>query len=511
MKKYIFHQGKKEVANNSILMSGNNTLIRGIGGCQEIPVIKRTNNKTATIGIVANIHNRSGRTAWRWLGRFLPIIVFCAFVLFSGANEAKAEVSPCDTANPICSNWTPWYPDSYWCDISSEEHWPYGSFKCPIQIFFRSRECLDNMWIHEYEITGYHIDFGYRIWVFPYGWIYPCREAMDLLKGNSSDVSLNNNELMLNLFKKVNLATFEEAYEIAGPNFSPCNPSKNNPNRPHVNIVTNIATCQGSCVTLGPYPLPLPKPLPDTTTHPPDVIIIYGDTFELTHPPIELLAEMYDAPLTGDNAIIIEDIDSDGVEEFNNYVQFEINPLIPEQDFKIPVLTASELRSVTTYHKCIADFCCAYKLTLCIDNNGNISTSEEWISEVSACACEVANSTNPVTSFDCVPGRWKNVYPCTLNGCAATPSQPFLNIASSMLDRISPNPTSNYLDVSLKDVCTNITAEVVDLDGKLLFKLDFENAKDFRINFPFVLPNGTYSLLLNADGKHSTTNFVITK
>jgi len=81
----------------------------------------------------------------------------------------------------------------------------------------------------------------------------------------------------------------------------------------------------------------------------------------------------------------------------------------------------------------------------------------------------------------------------------------------SLLEQISPNPTSNYLDVVLSNVCEKIIAEVVDLEGKSLFIIEFENKKDFRINFPINLPNGIYSLLLNVNNKRSTTNFIISK
>jgi hypothetical protein len=149
-------------------------------------------------------------------------------------------------------------------------------------------------------------------------------------------------------------------------------------------------------------------------------------------------------------------------------------------------------------------------MNICQEDNGNAKLHNKVIEGNVPQLC-VDEAPTPVSV--CPPSVIPPLlYPCVSN-CEPGVIAEITNIASenSMLDRISPNPTSNYLDVSLKDVCTNITTEVVDLDGKLLFKLDFENAKDFRINFPFVLPNGTYSLLLNADGKRSTTNFVITK
>jgi hypothetical protein len=75
--------------------------------------------------------------------------------------------------------------------------------------------------------------------------------------------------------------------------------------------------------------------------------------------------------------------------------------------------------------------------------------------------------------------------------------------------KIFPNPTSNYLDVGLNDVCEKIAVEVLDITGKSLFKMSFEGKKDFRINFPFALLNGSYRLRITADGQQSTTSFMI--
>lgn len=293
-----------------------------------------------------------------------------------------------------CDNWGDWNSGAVWLDIPSAPHnqWPMPirTFNCPIQVIFKWRECLTNPNIHQYQILSYAINFSYKIWIWPDGWIYPCREALDLLKGSSDDVSLRNNELLDNIFKNLVVALFNQFRSNLPPEvpYALCDEPDSIP----VQFITKSGACRGACRVQRP------------------ALYVNLDSldFEISIPPLGVLQNMYNIPSASMNSIQIAELDSLDLIDLNSYIQTEINSGILEDDYKLqPITMAKDAIIIITPIDCTPEYCCVYEITLCVDNNGNTQVSESRIGNIPDCIGKPS-----ITS--CPEGTFKVTYPCKI-------------------------------------------------------------------------------------------------
>ena len=339
------------------------------------------------------------------LKKIYKYIVFLIIICFFGVmNHTKAQPLPAECEDYIdsvyCSNWGEWHGASTWFDIPSAPHnqWPSQSrtFDCPIKVLYKWRQCLTNPYIHQCQILSYVVDLSYKVWIFNEGWIYPCKEAIDLLEGNSNDVTLRNNELLENIFKKLLVSQFDFFRSNLPPDFpyALCNSTDtSNPNVPPVQFIARKGACQGIC----------------RVQRPANIITIDGFQFEIGHPPAEIFAEWYGVPLTGDLAVQVVDLNSSELDTLNSYIQTEINNGILEQEYKLkPIVVPLDATIIITPIDCTPDYCCIYEITLCVDDDGNTQVTEQRTGNIPSCL-----GYPPLSS--CPEGTFKVVYPCKLN------------------------------------------------------------------------------------------------
>ena len=220
------------------------------------------------------------------------------------------------------------------------------------------------------------------------GWIYPCREALDLLKGSSDDVSLRNNEILDNIFKNLVVELFDQVRSGIPPGipYALCD----NPATDPVQFISKRGACQGVC----------------RVQRPPLYITLDSIPFGISTPPIGVIQNIYNASSVSSDSIQIAELDSLDLIDLNNYIQTEINSGILEDDYKLqPITMAKDAIIIITPIDCTPEYCCIYKITLCVDNNGNTQVYEERTGDIPEC-------TGYPSTSSCPEGTFKVTYPC---------------------------------------------------------------------------------------------------
>ena len=321
-------------------------------------------------------------------------IIIISSLLINFPIKAQTLISTCDEYIDIglCDNWSAWYASSAWINMPTAPHnqWPFSprTLNCPIQVFYKWRECYNNPYIKQIQILSYALNFSYKIWTWRDGWVYPCREALDLLKDSSGNVSLRNNEILDSIVKILVVDSFDQFRSGLPPElpYALCDNPSTNP----VEYIAKRGACRGACRVQRPS---IPFHLDSIP-------------FEVSTPPVGMLADMYGISSTSLDSIQVAELDSVDLIDLNSYIQTEINSGILENDYKLePIVIAKDAVIVLTPVDCTSDACCIYKLTLCVDNNGNTQVSEENIGSTPSC------SGFPPDTL-CPEGSFYSVYPC---------------------------------------------------------------------------------------------------
>ncbi|MBQ6269429.1 MAG: hypothetical protein IJK61_04810 [Bacteroidetes bacterium] len=310
--------------------------------------------------------------------------------------KAQPLTSICEQyiIDSVCSSWGQWYSGSVWIDMPSAPHnqWPFPirTFNCPIQVIFKWRQCQNDPNLHQYQILSYVLNLSYKIWIWPRGWIYPCREALDILKGSSDDVSLRNNEVLDNIFKNLVVQLFDQFRSDLPPGsqYALCD----NPNSNPVQFISKRGACQGSC----------------RVQRPALYITLDSIPFGISTPPLGVLQDIYNIPSNTLDSVQIAELDSLDLVDLNSYIQTEINSGIIEDDYKLqPITMAKDAIIIITPIDCTPEYCCIYKITLCVDNSGNTLVNEERTGDIPECIGYPDDSS-------CPEGTFHITYPCKI-------------------------------------------------------------------------------------------------
>ncbi len=129
----------------------------------------------------------------------------------------------------------------------------------------------------------------------------------------------------------------------------------------------------------------------------------------------------------------------------------------------------------------------------------------QWLENCDSVASLLVGQTSNILS---TPGGGNGSYAVivTINGCSDTSdciSYNFFGIEESalLLTSFHPNPVNNSINLSLNQSYQNLILELVNVQGKLVKRMNFQNGEmDLEIDLNF-LAKGTYILKLNADGK----------
>ena len=194
-----------------------------------------------------------------------------------------------------------------------------------------------------------NLDLGYKIWHLQSGgWVYPCREVLDILKGSKTEVSGFFNALYNRVYEDLLEVLFEEYFaaaealdeQLGGPyahyKHSPCDDTDpNNPwNKYAITVVTVNSSCQGACVTWG-YNKEL---------------VVFKDpiSLEFSNPLSTNISPEFLASTYGyDEGYSLQPLDTTDLADLNNYIQTEINPYIVEPEYKIGILSGSPKMTIT--------------------------------------------------------------------------------------------------------------------------------------------------------------------
>ncbi|MBQ6269811.1 MAG: hypothetical protein IJK61_06810 [Bacteroidetes bacterium] len=324
-------------------------------------------------------------------------IFFLVIFIFSISSTKAQPISVCDEYidTAYCSNWGEWHTAIEWFDIPSapRNQW-VSSINCPIQVLYKWRQCKDDPILVQYQILSYVIDFSYKVWIDSKGWIYPCREALDLFKGSADEVAIRNNEILDNIFKKILVSGFDYFRKDLDIPYALCNPDPNDLNTRPVPAIMRNGACQGMC----------------RIQRPADAITLdeYDNITSIAHPPVEAFANWYGVDT---NDIKIEELNSTDLSELNTYIQTEINSGIIEQEYKLqPIMTERDAIIIITPIDCTPDYCNIYELTLCVDDNGNTNLTERRTGITSGECSGYPNKSS------CPEGTFQVTYPCTFTG-----------------------------------------------------------------------------------------------
>jgi len=462
-----------------------------------------------------------------FLKRTLRVFTICALLsalAFSTNNvELKADdtipmsVEPCvdATLNGLCNSWTPWEDEILHTDFDSKWYtiWHLGprTFKCPVKINYRWRACLTDPYLRQYDIVGFTLDLSYKIWVIWHGWIYPCREGLEIFKGSEAAVSQNltslYDSLLLTILKNHYNYFFKYLDQIE-PNdttYIPCNS-----NTPSSVVISSKATCQAKCVVSN--------------------MKFTGYSYPEEY--IDFLRDFYSEPIAsgeeGENEnpiepIIVEALLPHEVDELNDYIQTEINPFIYENDFKLPVFAAGPditIKYIPCADNGISDFCCIDKYTICRDYKNNrtlkITHSIETGTIPSGC---LEGYTPPVTV--CPIGELPSViYRCTetCTGSSGPQTDPIIvteepiEITDITGVDIAPNPTNNGTILTFTVLTPgNLVVKLFNETGEELMELHNAYTKrgEFSKNFTMSkFSKGVYFMRIEHNGKIKMEKFI---
>ena len=450
---------------------------------------------------------------------FTAMAVF--FTIFF-TNNAKAKIDtiplsvpPCTNIVPDCSDWEDWQYHTREMKYDSHKHsnWPFGPkwFKCNTVIAYRVRQCKTNRYMHQYDVININLDLGYKIWHLQSGgWVYPCREALDILKGSKTEVSGFFNALYNRVYEDLLEVLFEEYFaaaealdeQLGGPyahyKHSPCDDTDpNNPwNKYAITVVTVNSSCQGACVTWGDN----------------KEFVVFKDpiSLEFSNPLSTNISPEFLASTYGyDEGYSLQPLDTTDLADLNNYIQTEINPYIVEPEYKIGILSGSPKMTITK-RPCSPDFCCVYKMNICQEENGDARLFNKVIEGDVPQAC----IDGDLTPLDlCPPSVIPPLpYPCVSNCVPAAPLQQTITETEGSINKIqiSPNPTTNETKLTFtasSEGQLNIT--LVNVDGQELLELHNAHieAGEFTKNISLLkFPAGIYYLRI----KHND-NIIVEK
>jgi hypothetical protein len=402
-------------------------------------------------------------------------------MMFFASSDAKANdtiqlsVPPCAYNVDGCTGWTNWAYFTRPMQYQSNAYWPNKFFNCNTLVTYRIRQCISNPNMHQIDIVSIELDLSYRVWyLFAGGWVYPCREALDILKGSAAEVSGLFNSLYNAIYEDIVEADYTMRFKIAEEldeiyagdlahfKHNPCKqPDPGNPwNVDLLTVVSVNASCQANCVTWSNNDSPVWYR--DSVGGPVIGPIEVGM-------PLQFLADKYSGGSL-DN-LIVEPLDSAGLSDLNDYIQTEINPYILEEEHQVPILFGLPRMKITKL-PCTEDFCCVYTMNVCQDEDGNAFLYNKMITGMVPDEC-VNNTTIPIAF--CPPSYLPPIpYPCNSNCTPTIFQSPDVSIdeENTTIINIYPNPTSKLInfDVPIDQVLNNL--ELFDINGNLLCKFN---------------------------------------
>lgn len=407
----------------------------------------------------------------------MSALLFVIIATFAVSNVAKANDTtitiPLDLCSDAmleteyCSDWSDWFdmpPHKLTFESLRHSKWPFGPkwYHCDVTVIYTNRQCNTNQYLHQYVIEAIVLDLGYRVWSLQSGgWVYPCREALEILKGDEKDVSLAFNQLYDEIYKALVLDLYDMVFHAWGPNYARCNDlDPTNPSVKPLTVVSTKSSCQGTCFTYQPD-RSFPIPINDRIWHLQDFA-----------PTMSYLAEKYNGGAT--EGLIVEPIDSAGIADLNDYIQTEINPFIVEDWRKIPIFSGDGFTIIATPIPCAPDFCCLNRLDICQGDDRKAHIHQTITGDIpEACMLNLPTNVNcppsplPPQKVECAANCGIGSYDYDVDDLTT-----YVEDNTSPKINIYPNPTNKLVkfDVPTDQILNNL--ELFDVNGNLLSKFN---------------------------------------
>jgi len=453
----------------------------------------------------SNVFASSGISGTTSNQRGVILLTMTLLIFLFSANVGRANtivplsVTPCsdEALTDVCTSWGEWYPESRWIkfQFTYRRPWPLPpvTLTCNANVFYAWRACTSNHMLRQYDIKAIDIPLNYKVWIFPIGWKWPCRDAFKMLTGTKKEVSERLNNLYANVTEALLLNNWKVVFEDLDKAW-PGHTSYSCANGAVPIIIASSATCKASCAV---YNLQFP-------------ISIGEVAFNESIIPLQFLADEYN---NGDtNGIIIAPLGTEDILELNQYVAAEVNPYILEITSKVPEfpLSGSGPRVTFVPIPCgdTPDFCCIDKFTVCRDYTKPgkpivITPSVETTGIPQECIDGTLPSTIPNICF-------RGEYPPVVSKCAENctkPEQPQSAtsvVETVIISSVSPNPTTNGTTLTLEVLTAGIlNIKLVNVEGRELMELHNAHTEvgEFTKNFTMSnLPQGVYYLRISHNG-----------